>query len=304
VEDAGVKRNLPLILLSYAAVYVFWGMTYFFIRMADATIPILSVMAFRWTVAGVLFALGLLLFGGLKRWPTWTEVGASLLLGLLLIVGGNGLVVVAEKKVDSYLAALIITSTPLIVAFFDLVLWRRRISAAGLFGILLGIAGMTMLLWKGGGHKFDLRPEILYLLVACVSWSLATSLGHRMKVPKNAFVNSCIQMLSTGLLMLVLMAVLPAPGPGYFQGWSAASAMGLVLLTVVGTLGFLAYNYLVQVEPAVRVVSYSFVNPVIAILLGFLLGGEKAVPLLVPGLACILVGLFLVLYFERLIEKK
>jgi len=297
-----MRKNVALVLLSYAGVYVFWGMTYYLIRVSGITIPAVSIMAVRWLTAGLLFTGIALLFGRLRRPPTAVEILSSILLGVLLILGGNGLVVIAEKKVDSYLAALVITSTPLVVAFFDFVLWRRKISFAGLAGILLGIAGVGMLLWTGGNRRFDLRPEIFYLLGACVSWSLASSLSHKLKVPENIFLNSGVQMLSVGLMMAAVILLIPRPAPGYFSGWSPASLAGLVLLTVVGTLGFLAFTYLLRVEPAVRVVSYSFVNPLIAVFLGVALGHEKTVPLLVPGLASILAGLFLLLYFERIVD--
>jgi drug/metabolite transporter (DMT)-like permease len=296
-----MKNQTPLVLLSYAAVYVFWGMTYYFIRLAGETIPTLSIMAIRWSLAGALFLVIAGLTGRFGRPPSLKEVLSSIILGLLLILGGNGLVVAAEKKVDSYFAALIITSSPLVVSMFDLLIWRKRISFPGFLGILLGIAGVGLLLWKGGGHKFDLRPEVFYLVIACLSWGLASSLGHRMPVPRNLLVNSGIQMFSVGILMFVLMPVFPLSG-GYFTGWSSASFLGLGLLTLVGTLGFLSFSYLLQVEPAVRVVSYSFVNPVIAIVLGLFLGREAAVPLLLPGLFLILTGLFLLMYFDRIRE--
>lgn len=295
------KRNL-LIVFCYLTLYIVWGTTYFFIKMSVETIPPFYVVAGRFIVGGPLL-LGLtVLSGRWKRWPTWREVGASVLLGSLLLIGGNGLVTLGSRQVDSYITALIVACTPMVVAFYDLVLLKKGIPPVQMVGIAVGVVGVGLLLYNGHSLRSSVSPYVLMVVGGVASWGLATSLGHRIKTHPDVMVNSGVQMSFVGLVVLLADLLLgPAPAD-FLPAVSTASALALLFLAVIGSLAFAAYNYLIAHEPAVRVVSYALVNPIIATLLGLFIGGETAAPFLALGLPLILIGVALMLYGESLLR--
>jgi len=292
-----------LIPLCYLTLYIVWGSTYFFIKVAVETLPPITLLGLRFTIGGALL-LGLAaLTGRIRTRPTWRQLGASALLGALLLLGGNGLITVAEKKVDSYLVALILASTPMVVAFYDRVLLNKRISAVRLAGIAAGIVGVAFLLYTGDGFSGALSPHMLLVIAGIACWGLATSLGHAIKAYPDPLTNSAIQMILAGVFSLggsLFFAPPPAVLLGQVtpqSGWAAA------YLAVVGSLAFGAYTYLIAHEPAIRVSSYSLVNPLIATMLGLLVGNETAVPLLGIGLPLVLLGTTLMLYGEAALAR-
>lgn len=295
-------RERILIPLAYATLYIVWGSTYFFIKMAVETIPPLYVISGRFVLGGPLLLLSCAVAGQMTRRPTWREMGASLLLGALLLIGGNGLVTLAEKQVDSYLVALIVATTPMVVAFYDRVLLRKRISAVRLGGITIGIAGVACLLYNGQSISTSFSPEILTAIGGVALWALATSLGHRIKSYPNAVVNSGIQMSLIGALCLIAISFFGPPLSEVAANASIQSVLALIFLATIGSVAFAAFNYLVAHEPAIRVVSYALVNPVIATLLGLIIGKESPVPLLALGLPLILIGVTMMLYGEAAIS--
>ena len=301
--DSRSSRNVPLVAFCYATVYLVWGGTYLFIRFAVQTIPPFHVVGMRFFAGGTLFLLLSIITGRLKRLPTLHEITASVFLGTFLLIGGNGLVTLAEKKVDSHLTALIISSTPLGVALFDLLLFRKRLSAIRWLGILAGIGGVFVLLVDGASFTVHFTPEILLVIGALTSWSFATSLGHRMRVYPDVFVNSAIQMLFVGGSCLLTAQISRPLTATDLSAISPSSLGGLLYLIVAGSSAFAAYNYLIKNEPAIRVTSYAFVNPCIALFLGIVVAGETPQSLLFPGVVLILLGLFAILYGDTLVRK-
>jgi drug/metabolite transporter (DMT)-like permease len=297
--ETQVHKPAWLVLLAYLTIYIVWGSTYFFIKMAVETIPPLYVIGFRWFIGG-LFILGFaLVTGRLKKWPSPWELGAAAFLGILLLIGGNGLITIAEQKVDSYLAALIIASTPIVVAFFDWLLFKKSLTVMNLVGILAGVCGVGLLLYNGKSFISSFSPELLLVISGLISWAFATSLGHKVRVFPDNLVNSGLQMLIVGLICLgALIFVTPSPS-AIITHISGRSWLGFWYLTVLGSLAFVAYTYLIANEPAIRIASYAFVNPVIAIFLGLIIGNETPVPLLAYGFPLILLGLFLMIYGEN-----
>jgi drug/metabolite transporter (DMT)-like permease len=296
-------RHKIIIALCYLTLYIVWGSTYFFISMSVETIPPFYVIGFRFSGGGLLLlALGYF-SGQFVSPPTAKQILNSILLGVLLLIGGNGLITIAEKKVDSYIVALVIASTPMIVAFFDFVLFQIRISRARLIGIVIGVAGVALLLYDGNSLLGSLKPEVLMVVGGVGCWGLATSLGHRLETPLSPLLNSSLQMLSVGITCLIGASLTYAPITELLPQVSIRSGLGTLYLTIFGSLAFGAYTYLIANEPAIRVVSYSLVNPLIATLLGLLIGKESPVPLLGAGLPLILIGVSLMLYGERLLSS-
>jgi drug/metabolite transporter (DMT)-like permease len=300
-------KNTALIILNYLLVYVIWGSTYFFIKIAVATIPPFHVIGLRFFCGGLFFVLIALIWGRFKSLPSIKEILTSVLLGCLLLLGGTGLVTIAEKKVDSYLAALIISTTPVAVAFFDRILLKKRLSFISITGIAIGISGVGLLLYNGNSLTKSFSLEVILIIIALTSWSFATSLGHIMKTPSDSIVNSGIQMLSVGTISMLILLFTKPSLPEIFPAFSLKSLYAVAMLSFIGSLGFLAYTFLIHNEPAIRVVSYAFVNPMIAVVLGLAIGKETPVPFLIPGIVLILAGLFQMLYgdifFRKLIIK-
>ncbi len=295
-----MKRSTLLVLLSYLTIYIVWGSTYFFIKMAVETIPPFYVIALRWLIGGILFLLFAIVSGRLRQFPTLRQVGASVFLGFTLLVAGNGLITFAEQRVDSYLVALILASTPILVAFYDWILIKKRIAPMALIGIMIGLVGVGLLLYDGRSLGTSFSPSIWMVIGGLAFWSLGTSLGHKLKVHPDIIVNSAVQMTLVGATILTGLYLCGQSLTVDVSTVTASSSFGLWYLAIVGSLAFIAYNYLIAHEPAIRIVSYAFVNPLIAVVLGLMVGNEKPVPYLAAGLPLILSGLFLMLYGETL----
>ncbi len=298
-----MQRRGPaaLVVISYLTIYLVWGSTYFFIRQSVRTVPPFAVLAIRWTIGGMLLLAFAAATGRLRRLPSLTEVAAAALMGALLLLVGNGLITVAELRVDSYIAALLASSTPITVALFDRVLLGRRLSLVRVLGVALGFGGVALLLYDGGSLAGSLQPPVLFGLAGAVSWSLATSLGHRFPVHGDSLVNSAMQMLFTGIASIAITLAAGHTAASVAAQISLSSLWGVAYLAIVGSIAFVAFVYLVSVEPAERVVSYALVNPVIAIFLGLLVGGETPTPFLAFGSPLIVLGLAFMLYGERLV---
>jgi drug/metabolite transporter (DMT)-like permease len=298
-----MQRRGALVVGCYVTIYLVWGSTYFFIRQAVATITPLWVVAIRWSIGGALLLGFSAARGALRKMPAAKEILSAVALGSLLLLAGNGLITLAERTIDSYIASLLASSTPILVALFDALLLRKRLTLPRILGVAIGFAGVAVILYNGQSLLSSLTPAVLLGLVGVVSWALATSLGHRFPVSGDNTVNSGIQMLFVGVICL-LGALIAGPTPAAMVGAvSRASLFGVLYLGVVGSLAFSAYTYLVAVEPAERVVSYALVNPLIALLIGLGLGGESATPGLAYGVPLALAGLGLMLYGEKLLSR-
>jgi drug/metabolite transporter (DMT)-like permease len=298
-----MRKAHPLVLLNYLVVYVVWGSTYFFIKMAVETIPPYLMLGTRFTVGGFLLLAFAFATGRLRRRPTLRQVLASVLLGSLLLLAGNGMITVAERRIASYIAALLSSSAPIAVALFDRVLLGKRLTPVRLLGIILGCAGVALVLHRGGAISAELDLFLLLGILGAVSFALGTSLGHRFPVYPDALANSGIQMLFAGIVAVAASVLGGVRIPEVFSQVSMRSLFGVSYLAVVGSLAFASYTFLVNHEPAERVVSYALVNPLIALGLGLLLGSETPGPFLPFGAAAILLGLAVMLYGEGLLGR-
>ncbi|MCX7031723.1 MAG: EamA family transporter, partial [Spirochaetes bacterium] len=297
-ESSG--RSPVLVVASYLTVYVVWGSTYFFIKRSVATIPPFAVLAIRWTVGGVLLLAIAAATGRLRRMPSAREIASAAALATLLLILGNGMITASERQVDSYMAALLTSSAPLVVTLFDRVLLRQRLTLVRVLGVVLGFGGVALLLYDGQSLASSLDVPVLLGLAGVLFWGLATSLGHRFPVHGDNTVNSGIQMLFTGVVSLAITLLAGNRPAEIAAAMSGESLFGVAYLAVIGSIAFSAYTYLVKHEPAERVVSYALVNPLIALVLGLAVGHESPKPLIAVGSPLILVGLGFMLYGERL----
>ncbi len=299
-----MKKNLTGIILSYLVVYIVWGSTYLFIKIAVASIPPFYVLALRFLAGGIVFLLIAWAGGKLKPLPNTKQVLSSMLLGVLLLLIGNGLVSIALGQTDSYIAALLIACTPFYVAGLNRLIYREKISMVRLVGIIAGVLGVALILYVPGHAFLKISPSILLIFAGLISWGTATSIGHNLPVYPNNLVNSGIQMLTAGILSLVVSLLFyPAPAT-ILKSVTLSSGLAALYLTILGAGAFYAFNYLLQHEPSVRITSYSIVNPLIAVILGIIFGKERPVHFLLAGLPIIITGLVLMLYGDRMFFRK
>lgn len=256
-----------------AAVYVVWGSTYLAIRFAVETLPPFLMAGVRFTVAG------LILYGwrravGFGR-PTAREWRAATVVGGLMLLCGNGGVVWAEQWIESGTAALIVASVPLWMVLMD---WLRpggrRPRATVWLGILVGLAGVGLLLGVPDPGPNYLAGGIV-LVLASVAWAAGSLYSRSASLPAPLLATG-MQMLAGGGLLLLAGLVTGEASAVDPASFSTRSLLALLYLIVFGSLiGYSAYVWLLRVTPAAIASTYAYVNPLVAVLLGWLLAGEQ-----------------------------
>ncbi|MFF5210072.1 EamA family transporter [Streptosporangium sp. NPDC000396] len=280
-----------------AIVYVVWGSTYLGIRITIETIPPLLSGAIRFTTAALVLAGVVFLLRGPRAFRmTRKEFGGAVLVGLLLLNGGNGMVAVAEQHISSGLAALLVASVPLWLVVFR-ILAKDRPQLLTLAGVLVGFGGVAVLSLTGGGGSSD-SAGIVIILLASLSWSLGSFLSARIPMPANPFTTSAIEMVAGGLGLALTSRVVGESVD--LTAVSGRSWAGLVYLILVGSLvGFTAYAWLLGNAPISLVSTYAYVNPVVAVVLGALVLSEPVTSSMVGAGLVIVLGVALVVSTER-----
>jgi drug/metabolite transporter (DMT)-like permease len=278
----GTRR--AVVILALLAVYVVWGSTYLAMRIALETLPPFLMAGPRFFVAG-------LAMYGWSRWrgappPSRAEWFASAKVGLLLLTCGNGAVAVAEQSVSSSVAAVVVSSMPICAAVVGRITGAPSNGREWL-GLALGFAGVVVL---NLGGAFALDGRGLALLVAPLAWALGSVLSRKVPLPAGAMATAT-QMIVGGLSMALLALV---TGERLHGPPSARSLGAVVYLAVFGSIvAFTAYNWLLRnVRPALAT-SYAYVNPLVAVLLGWLFAGERVGPATLAAAALSLAGVAL-----------
>jgi len=285
-ESASIVRSRLAIALSLFTLYLIWGSTYLGMRIALEGFPPFQLAGIRFLIAGsILYAI--LRVRGAPS-PRRREWAGALLLGALLLVGGNGGVVFAEQWVASGLAALGIAAVPLWAALF-FGLWGRWPKRLEWLGLGLGFVGVVLLNLENGVRATPIGA--IALLLAPMSWALGSAWSQHMQQPKG-LMSSAAQMLAGGSILMLLSFVLKEGAP-HIATIRPLEAMGFLVL--FGSLiAFSAYGYLLQrVRPALAT-SYAYVNPVVAVALGVGLAGEHITAIGLLAMLVILSGVALV----------
>lgn len=281
-----------LLLAAFAAVYLLWGSTYLAIKYAIAGLPPLLMAGSRFVLAGgILWLVGRLSVS--YEAPGWRQWRTSLVVGALLLVGGNGAVVLAERTLPSGLAALLVASEPFWVVLLGW-WWLGQAPPGGrvVLGLLLGFGGVWLLV--GPQLQSHAEPGQLLgaglVLAAAFSWAAGSIYGLRAPAARSPVLGAGMQMLCGGALLLALGAA-RGEGHGLHLAQVPASAwLGWGFLVVFGSLvAFTAYSWLLQHAPPARVATYAYVNPVVAVGLGWALRGEPLSGGLLLG-AAVVVG--------------
>jgi drug/metabolite transporter (DMT)-like permease len=281
--------------LALVTVYVLWGSTYLAMRLAIATIPPFLMAASRHLTAGVLlYAFARLRGAPRPRLEHWRS--AAIIGGLLLAIG-NGAVVWAEQRVSSGMASLLISSEPMWIVLFA---WLRRDGRRPrpqvVVGLLVGLAGLALLVRPGhdGGAAVDL-VGVAALLLASISWAAGSLYVQRATLPSSPLLSTSMQMLCGGGLLFVAGSLTGEPAHFALSQISASSALAVLYLVVFGSLiGYTAYTWLLRSASAVLVSTYAYVNPVVAVFLGWALVHEQVTGGMLLGAAVILVGVALI----------
>jgi drug/metabolite transporter (DMT)-like permease len=272
------------VLVALGTVYVVWGSTYLAIKYIVGSLPPFLSMGARFLLAGTLLTATILVSRGRPAFRmTRSQFMTAALCGLFMLVGGNGLIAIAEQDVDSSMAALLIAGTPLWVVLLRALL-RDRPSAATVGGLLVGMAGVAILLLPGMQGTAALGPLLLVCL-SSVLWSIGTVLATRRPMPTDPFVTTVVQM-AVGGTALVAFGSLGGEWGRLDVGAAEASAwIAFAYLVVVGSVaGYSAYVWLLARAPLSLVTTYAYVNPGVAVLLGALFLSEPlTVNVLVGG---------------------
>lgn len=291
------RALLPKVLVAFACIYFLWGSTFLAIRYAIAHLPPVLMCGLRLSSAGIM--LMLIAFARGQKWPTGREWWNALAVGLLLPAFGNTSVTVGETHVPSGIVALLLGTIPL---------WTAVLAAIGptavrpgpqaVAGLLMGFAGIALLIGPGlaDARRAEFSPLWALIPIAgSATWAWGSLYSRRVKMPRSPMVSTAIGLTGGGLVLLLLSGA--AGEWAHFSPASvpASSWLALAYLSVFGSVvSFTAYLYLLEhVRPAV-VATYAFVNPIVAMVLGFFIGHEVLSPRTLTAAALVVVAVALI----------
>ena len=280
------------ILLAFGIIYFVWGSTFFAIRVGVHEVPPLMLAAMRFFAAGIVMYAWLLFRG--EPSPTLREWGSASMLATLIFLLDYGCLFWAEQRVPSGIAAVILATIPVFIALMEILILRtQRLTVRLSVALLIGIGGVAILM----NHSFSAgeapisRGGAAALLFAAFTWSIATVLTKKLPLPASKPMSSAAQMLSGGVQLLVISALF-----GEFTGFHAGAVstkawLALLYLIVFGSIiGFTAYVWLLHYKSPTLVGTYAYVNPVVAVILGYFAGGEMIGMRTVAGTLLVLVS--------------
>ncbi len=275
-EPTTDRAPTTLIWTALVAVYVIWGTTYLAIRVVNRTLPPLLAAGVRFLVAGALLYAWSIRRGDREGdRPTPRQWRSAAIVGGLLLFGGNGAVVWAERTIPSGTTALLIGLVPLWMALFDRVAFRRRIGARTVFGLVAGFGGAALLVGGSAVANVDL-VGMLFALGASISWASGSLYSRTAHLPRRPFVGVAMQMLCGGALLCAAGILTGELGDVHVARFSGESLLGLAYLITIGSwVGFASYVWLLRHARTSLVSTYAFVNPVVAVFLGWLILGES-----------------------------
>jgi len=294
------RPSRALIILAFAAVYIIWGSTYLGIRLAIQTLPPFLMAAMRFLIAGgILFIVSI--FNGARFHQSFANWRRALLIGALLLLCGNGGVTWAEKYVASSLAALLVATEPLWVVIFNWALSHRRPNARVLLGIFVGLAGVALLVSDGLGQseKTGLISAGVVLL-SSLAWASGSVYSNRNPIDAPTSMASGMQMLAGGGWLFILALVTGDVKRLNLEHASWTSIGAFAYLTIFGSLVvFTAYSWLLKNVTPARAATYAYVNPVVAVLLGWSIAAEPLTSKMILAAAIIVGSVVLITIYGR-----
>lgn len=297
-EDHGGAHSdrTGVVAANLAVLYVVFGSTYLAIRVTVETVPPLLGAGLRFVAAGALLYLATALRRRRLILPSQRELLGTAIIGTLVIGGGLGLLTVGERSVPSGVAALLIASVPAWVLVLRTVS-GDRVGIVSWLGVTVGLGGVATLVWAardGGGAD---AGGVLLLLIAALATALGSFGATRVQLPDDSLLSAALQMLLVGPLLCVAGIVL---GEDFTPAaWSARSVLALLYLVTAGSVvAYASFVWLISNTPALTATTYTYVTPAIALLLGWLVLGERVTPAVFISAAAICVGVATVLVSE------
>lgn len=284
------------ILLAFSIIYFVWGSTFLAIRIGVHEVPPFLLASLRFLLAGFIL-YGVMILRG-ERSPRWREWASACLLAMLIFVFDYGLLFWAEQRVPSGIAAVMMATIPVFMALSEILFLRtQKLTIRLTLALLIGIAGVAVLVSHAlhlGGIPVD-RAGAAALIVGSISWSIASVLTKKLPLPPSKPMSSGVQMLAGGILLAIAAAFL-----GEFRDFHPLAVSGrawfsLLYLVVAGSvIGFTAYVWLLHHESPTKVGTYAYVNPVVAVLLGYFAAGESLGLRTILGTICVLISVVLI----------
>ncbi len=285
-----------LVVIAFATIYLVWGSTYFFIRIAVHDIPPFLLGAIRFMISGLLL-LGWCLLRGEKVFH-WESVKHAIVGGLLMLFIGNGVVIWVEQELPSALVAILVSAAPLWFVIIDWREWKRNFSTAStIAGIVIGFGGVILLFYEklsGAFHDGGIFPLFL-LMIGSIAWTSGSLYSKYHSGISSTAVTSTWQMLGAGIGFIPFIFTSGELDRVDLHAIPLHSWLATLYLIIFGSIAaFSAYVWLLKVRPATQVSTYGYVNPVVAVILGIWFAGESVTGIQLLGLAIILGSVLLI----------
>jgi drug/metabolite transporter (DMT)-like permease len=293
--EATVRPPAWKTLLAFAIIYFVWGSTFLAIRVGVREVPPFLLAGMRFLAAGIILYTWMRLTGDAS--PTLREWRSAMLLAVLIFVFDYGLLFWAERRVPSGVAAVMMATIPVFMTLAEIIfLGTQRLSLRLAVALLVGIGGVAVLVSHAGFGEGPIDTAgAAALVVAAVSWSVASVLTRSLTLPASKSMSSAAQMLAGGVLLTLAAAAM-----GEFKGFHPQTVsrngwFSLAYLIVAGSIvAFTAYVWLIHHESPTKVGTYAYVNPVVAIALGYFFGGEPVGPRTLLGTLLVLVSVVVI----------
>lgn len=294
--EATVRPPAWKTLLAFSIIYFVWGSTFLAIRVGVREVPPLLLASMRFFIAGVV------LFGWLRLKgtpsPSRREWVSASVLAVCIFVLDYGLLFWAEQRVPSGIAAVMLATIPAFMALSEILFLRsQRLTLRLAFALLVGIGGVSVLVSRSLGFgevPIDPRGAVA-LVVAAMSWSIASVLTRKLTLPASKAMSSAAQMLTGGILLALAATIFREFRGFHIQTVSRGAWFALAYLIVAGSIvGFTAYVWLIHHESPTKVGTYAYVNPVVAVIVGYFFGGETVGPRTLLGTLLVLVSVVVI----------
>jgi drug/metabolite transporter (DMT)-like permease len=283
-------------LLAFSIIYFVWGSTFLGIRVGVREVPPLILAAMRFSVAG-LALFGWVLARG-EHTPSLREWRSASILGMVIFLFDYGLLFWAEQRVPSGIAAVMLATIPVFMALSEIIFLRtQRLTIRLALALLIGIGGVGVLMSHSlnvGGAPID-KVGAMALIFASISWSIASVLARKLPLPDSKVMSSGAQMLAGGILLAIVAGALGEFRNFHPSAVSRGAWLALLYLIVAGSIiGFTAYVWLIHHESPTKVGTYAYVNPIVAVLVGYFLGGEALSTRTILGTLLVLISVVVI----------
>jgi drug/metabolite transporter (DMT)-like permease len=299
---AGMRNDSMKVAFAFLAIYLVWGSTYLAIRYAVETIPPLVTAGIRHTIAGSILLAWACARGYRPRREHWI---AGIVVGALFFLVGHGTLHWAEQHVASGLAALLIATEPMFILVLAWLSGQQKISRMSALGLALGVTGVGILTGVEISSKAASLIGMLAVLLGSLSWAAGVVISPKLKLPTDALARTAVPLVCGAVMLLAAAGI---TGEFHSLHWSTVSLksiLGLAFLIVFGSIiAFTAYTWLLQRCPPTLVATHTYANPVVAVLLGWLLASEPLTTRVALASVAILGAIVLIRRGERMTERR